>query len=213
MRDGDVTPVPAALQMPLLAEGRSARQETVDTGTGVTSPSRTDAVTQSLLPNHGMGSLLALSANPSNSAFTSEQLAHPFNQPDWSQAFGEKVLWLVNNSIRQAELRLNPPDLGPLEVRIAVDRDQASVLFTSQHTLVRDAVEATIPRLREMMVASGFTEVDVSVGQHWLSSQDQPAGRPDAAHHPSRIASDDSQVEDVSAHLLQTQLGLVDLYV
>lgn len=202
----------AALQAPLLAEGRSGRQETVDAVTSTTVPSRADSVTQSLFANSGMGSLITLSANPSNNAFASEQVAHPFSQPGWGQAFGEKVLWLVNNNIRQAELRLNPPDLGPLEVRIAVDRDQASVLFASQHTLVRDAVEGTIPRLREMMVASGFTEVDVSVGQHWLGSQDQPAGRPDAAHHPSWVAGDDSQV-DVSANLLQIQLGLVDLYV
>ena len=174
---------------------------------------RADALTQSLLANNAIGPLLGLSANPTTSAFASEQIAHPFNQPGWGQAFGEKVLWLVSSNVRQAELRLNPPDLGPLEVRIAVDRDQASIVFTSQHTLVRDAVEATMPRLREMMVASGFTEVDVSVGQHGLDSQDQRAGRSDAPQPASWISNDNSEVEEVSVHLLETRPGLVDLYV
>lgn len=201
---------PVALQGPLLADGRSAKQETVEVGTSGTPP-RADTVAQSLLANNGMGSLLALSVSPSNSTFTSEQVAHPFGQAGWGQAFGEKVLWLVNNNISQAELRLNPPNLGPLEVRIAVDRDQASVLFTSQHTLVRDTVEATIPRLREMMLASGFSDVDVSVGQHF-GSQGQDADKTGDGY-PLWATAGDMTSEDAASTPLQSLLGLVDLYV
>lgn len=207
------TAVPAGLQLPLLDGRRSAGQEAVDVTTGV-APLRIDASTPSVFANNGISSLLTLTTAPSNNGgFVSEQIVHPFSQPGWGQTFSEKILWLVNSNVGQAELRLNPPDLGPLEIRIAVDRDQASVLFASQQALVRDVVEATIPRLREMMAASGFSDVDVSVGQQSLGSQDKSAGSSRPTHSPSSTPADELRPEQISSHSLPTELSLVDLYV
>ena len=61
---------------------------------------------------------------------------------------GNRVMWMVTKNVQHAEIRLNPAELGPLEVRVAVNRDETSILFTSQHMAVRDAVEAALPRLR-----------------------------------------------------------------
>ncbi len=83
----------------------------------------------------------------------------------WSQALGERVLWMSGRDIQQAEVRLNPPQLGPVEIRIRVHNDQASVSFVAQHPFTREALETSIPRLREMLGDANINLADVDVGQ------------------------------------------------
>jgi len=71
---------------------------------------------------------------------------------------------MAQNQVHSAHIRLDPPDLGVIEVRVSVNGDQASIAFTSPHTTVRDSVEAAIPRLRDMLGEGGLQLADVSVG-------------------------------------------------
>ncbi|MEO6823553.1 MAG: flagellar hook-length control protein FliK [Nitrosospira sp.] len=75
----------------------------------------------------------------------------------WDNALGQKVLWMVSQQQQVAELTLNPPDLGPLQVVLTLNNDQASATFISQNADVRQALEAALPRLREMMADSGLS--------------------------------------------------------
>lgn len=95
----------------------------------------------------------------------------PLRQPGWDQALGDRVMWAVNQKFQGAEIKLNPPQLGPIEVRIQMHHDQAQVTFTAQHGAVRDALEAALPRLREMFAASGVGLGDVNVSQHSFAEQ------------------------------------------
>ena len=75
----------------------------------------------------------------------------------WDNALGQKVLWMVSQQQQVAELTLNPPDLGPLQVVLTINNDQASATFVSQNADVRQALEAALPRLREMMADTGIS--------------------------------------------------------
>ena len=85
-------------------------------------------------------------------------------QPRWGQAVGERVLWLAAQNVSSAELRLDPPELGPMQVRVSIHQDQASVSFSSPHPLVREALDQSATRLREMFNEQGLnlTRMDVS---------------------------------------------------
>lgn len=97
----------------------------------------------------------------------------PFGQAGWDQALGERIQWLAGQKVQAAQVKLNPANLGPLEVRIQVNNDQASVHFTAQHAVVREALEAALPRLRDMFEASGvaLVDVDVSSGESFGGQQ------------------------------------------
>ena len=90
---------------------------------------------------------------------------------EWGGAVGEKVVWMANQSHQVAELHLNPPNLGPLEVRLTISNDQASALFVSHHSAVREAIEAALPRLREMLADNGIMLGNVTVGSESFSQQ------------------------------------------
>lgn len=96
-------------------------------------------------------------------------------QPGWDQAFGERVLWVANQKFQGAEIKLNPAHLGPVEVRVQLHNDQAQISFTAQHAATREALEAALPRLREMFNASGYSQVDVNVSHHSFAEQQRHA--------------------------------------
>lgn len=113
----------------------------------------------------------ATSAATTGSSLPSVSLNAPFGQPNWDQAVGERIQWMVSQKMQGAEVKLNPAHLGPMEVRIQVQNDQASVHFTAHHGVVRDALEAALPRLREMFEASGVELVDVDVSGQSFAEQ------------------------------------------
>ncbi|HTF96964.1 MAG TPA: flagellar hook-length control protein FliK [Cellvibrio sp.] len=94
-------------------------------------------------------------------------------QPQWSQAVGEKVLWLAAQNVSAAEIRLDPPDLGPMHVKVTVNQDQANVTFTSPHPIVRDALDQQLNRLREMFAEQGLNLVNVDVSDKSFAQQQQ----------------------------------------
>jgi flagellar hook-length control protein FliK len=88
----------------------------------------------------------------------------PVGSNGWTDAVVDKVMWFSANQINSAEIKLNPPDLGPLHVRISTQQDQTSVVFSSPHAAVRDALDQALPRLRDMFGGQGLQLSDASVG-------------------------------------------------
>lgn len=103
--------------------------------------------------------------------------------PGWNGELAQKVVWMVTQQHQVAELHLNPPHLGPLEVILTIGNDagaQASAQFTSPHWAVREAIEAALPRLREMLADNGIALGNVTVSADSFQQQAE-AGREDRA--------------------------------
>ena len=102
-----------------------------------------------------------------------------FGRSGWDQALGEKVTWMIGQKLQAAEIRMNPPHLGPLEVKIQWHNDQTQIQFASHHAVVRDALEAALPRLRELMTQAGVDlgQVDVSAHSQGGDRQQEQAGQ------------------------------------
>ena len=151
---------------------------------------------------------------PAATTFPAYTIATSLQQPGWDQGFAQRVHWLIGQQIQSAELQLDPPELGPIGVRIALDHDRASVTFVTQHGVVRDAVEASLPRLREMLNNEGITLADVSVEQRGPQQHDGDSGARGTSL--PAYAGDAGAVPDTerqSPHLrVSTDIGLVDLY-
>ena len=92
-------------------------------------------------------------------------LERPLSHPQWAEDFGERIHWVSRQGLQSAELRLNPAHLGPVEVRINMNQDQASVQFVAHHAAVREAIETALPKLREMLGNQQVQLADVSVSQ------------------------------------------------
>ncbi len=110
----------------------------------------------------------------------------PMGEKGWDQAMGERILWMVGRQVQGAEVRITPPQLGPVEIQISIRNDQANVTFTAQHGVVRDALEASIPRLREMLSENNLQLANVDVNQ-------RNAGEGRASPHPFHQLEQDAE--------------------
>lgn len=119
------------------------------------------------------GSVDATSALRQPETRPAQQVLPRVGAPEWGGAVGDKMVWMANQNHQVAELHLNPPHLGPLEVRLTVTNDQASALFVSAHSAVREAIETALPRLREMLADNGIMLGNVSVGAESFNQQQQ----------------------------------------
>lgn len=95
-------------------------------------------------------------------------IAAPLGSPQWAPSFSEQMVQIgtqQGGTLHHAELRLDPPDLGPLRVSISMQGDQATATFISPHASVRSAVEAALPQLMQALADAGISLGDTSVGE------------------------------------------------
>ncbi len=138
----------------------------------------------------------------------------PVGSNRWSEDLGQKITWMASGSQQSAELHLNPPDLGPLNVVLHVSGDQATAMFTSPHAAVRDAVEQALPKLREMLAGNGIMLGNASVNdQGRQSGQNGFSGGGRSSSSSSSGANEVSSVKQGirPVSMLQNQ-GLVDTF-
>lgn len=85
-----------------------------------------------------------------------DRIAARVGTPGWDNQVGQKIIWMVAGQEQSATLTLNPPDMGPMQVVLSVNNDQATVTFSANQLEVRQALENAMPKLREMMSESGI---------------------------------------------------------
>lgn len=95
------------------------------------------------------------------------RLPVPFSRKDWSEQLGKQLGFLVSRNLDSAQIQLDPPELGPLQVRIQLHQEQVSLQFHAQHGIVREAVDQSLGRLQELFSEEGLelVSVDVSDGE------------------------------------------------
>ena len=164
--------------------------------------------------------LQASPAASSLAAANAHVLAPHVGTADWTDALSQKVVFLSNAHQQSAELTLNPPDLGPLQVVLRVADNHAHALFVSQHAQVRDAVEAALPKLREAMEAGGLGLGSATVSDGGFASQQQNPQQSFAGGRPSPRARAGSSAVDAPVDAAQSaaagasvsRAGLVDTF-
>ena len=97
--------------------------------------------------------------------------------PGMSEAVVDKVMWLSSQNLKSAEIQLDPAELGRLEVRIELNKDQAAqVTFVSANSNVRDQLEGQAHRLRELFAQQGMNQLDVNVSDQSMARGSQGGG-------------------------------------
>ncbi len=135
------------------------------------------------------------------------------DQTQWQNAVSERVAVMASQRIQSAEIQLDPPELGQLQVRVTLNQEQASVSFASQHAVVREALDQTAFRLREMFEADGMTLVDVDVSEHSFQQQSgerQAEGQNSGAQTGTEMLSD--EVDDGELMVMRST-SLIDHFV
>ncbi len=132
-------------------------------------------------------------------------------EPAWNSELAGRLSLMLRNGTPEANLQLNPPELGRMEVKIATDGDQARVLFTVQGAETREVIEQALPRLRDMLEESGLSLSHFDVADQSSERQDNDGGT-----HAGATAGDAGVDETLGALVAQVRTArpdaLVDYY-
>ncbi|WP_448477891.1 flagellar hook-length control protein FliK [Pseudoxanthomonas mexicana] len=124
----------------------------------------------------------------------------------FDEDIGDAVRWMADQKIGHAHIKVTPNDLGTVEIRLRLDGDRVHADFSSAQAEVRQALENSLPRLRDMLGQHGFQLADADVGQHHTSPS-QGAASP---HGES--SADTEALTETPRTVRMTARGLVDAY-
>lgn len=98
-------------------------------------------------------------------------------QEAWGNALTERITMNAAQDIKQVTIHLDPPELGSLELKMKINDDQqAQVVVQVQNPQVKEALESSAHRLRDMLASEGLElsefDVQTDAGRGEQSSQD-----------------------------------------
>ncbi|MDF3125798.1 flagellar hook-length control protein FliK [Rheinheimera sp. 1928-s] len=114
-------------------------------------------------------------------------------QPEASNQLKEKMLMMVKDKVHTAEIRLDPSELGSMQIKISLQQDQMSVQFMVQQGNAKELMEQQMPKLKELLQQQGIELSQGSVQQQNQSSSGQGGGRRTAGGHAVGTAADGSE--------------------
>ena len=117
-------------------------------------------------------SQLRAEASKTQQQFEGFDKAVNIHKSDGQQQLSEKIRWMVNARNTMAEIRLDPPELGSMQVRVNVAGDAASVSFVVQSQQAKDALADAMPKLRDMLSEQGIELGDAQVRKDSSSGQE-----------------------------------------
>ncbi|HEC59611.1 hypothetical protein LCGC14_1169640 [marine sediment metagenome] len=91
----------------------------------------------------------------------------------WGRVLSSRVIWMAREGVQQASLKLNPANMGPVEVKLHMHNDQANISFIAHHAATRDALEQALPRLRESFQENGMELTHADVSQENFAQADE----------------------------------------
>ncbi len=167
------------------------------------------------IPQTNAAPMVTTPTNPisaSSGLGTAFSIDIPPGQSGWNEALGEKLTWLFQNNRPSAQVRLNPPHLGPLEIKVAMTNDQANVTFTVHHQVTADHLESALPRLREMLAESGLQLAQFDVRQQGQDAQERDSGEAAEFDLDTETAATTGEEGEGVTTSLTTGNGLLDTY-
>ncbi|MBT0584915.1 flagellar hook-length control protein FliK [Alteromonas oceanisediminis] len=149
----------------------------------------------------------------SKTSHTQTMLDKPVNilKPDGQNQFAEKIRWMVNARNSFAEIRLDPPDLGSVKVKVSMSGEAATVNFVVQSPQARDALDQAAPRLRDMLAQQG-----IELGQSSVE-QDNPQQQGEQQEGHFAQGQQDDGLEEIASEVIEQRAtggtpGGIDYY-
>ncbi|UGB38785.1 flagellar hook-length control protein FliK [Frateuria soli] len=160
-----------------------------------------------------LAQLGSLSANPmpAPGAATTIAPAHalsvasPAGTPAFAQELGQQVVWLGQQDVKQARIRLHPEDLGAVDVKVSMNHDRVDVSFAVQHPSAVHVVQQTLPQLDALLAQHGLALGQADVGQRQQQGEGGRTGEPGAI---GEVEAEPA----VMAHTPVAALGMLDTF-
>lgn len=150
-----------------------------------------------------------------SASLTPAQKADPINVPlnirheMVSDEVAERINMMMAKNLKHVDIRLDPPEMGRMHIRLNMGADNASVQFTVSNQQAREAIEQTLPRLREMFAQQGIQLADTSVQQQNSGESSQYAYQQgDKGQQSGGFSEDGLEEQEISVQVSKPDDGI-----
>lgn len=155
-----------------------------------------------------------LSTTPLSQTASQSILSAPLNlrQPQWAQDVAQRVQVMINQSMDELEVRLDPLGLGPMKIGLKLDEQQkAHVTLSAQHGVTREMLENALPRLKDLLAQEGIELASATVdsGEKQTGNEQNSA---QSSHQSASDLSEDAANTTVSMTVTPSSEHLVDQF-
>jgi len=155
----------------------------------------------------GAAQLLTSNTSTDSAPMPTFKVAAGVDTAQFGQGVADRVSLMMDGNLTSARLQVNPPALGPIEVRIALQGGHAQVWLSSHSAVTRDALEASSPKLREMLGSQGFSQVSVDISHRSFQERS-----PQSQVYESAPSGDAPVSAQAPLSMSRSVSGLLDAY-
>lgn len=133
------------------------------------------------------------------------EIRTPVGALAWTESLTQTVMVSVRERVQEAEIRVQPQELGPISMTLKLDGDSASIAFNIAVPETRALVESNLPQLKEALASAGLSLTGSTVdGGSRQSSDDTARGTPERDTGPSSVTEITPTVVRISDRLVDT---------
>lgn len=139
-------------------------------------------------------------------------LQQPINiaRSDAAKLLNERVTFMLSQHNPQADIRLDPPELGSMIIRIRTDAEQAQINFSVQNQEAKELLEDSMPKLKEMLAEQGIDLGESNIEQQQQGQNEQAGSNDNQKSGPLSSTENDEAIASVK--VAGNKLGGVDFY-
>ncbi|CCQ09724.1 Flagellar hook-length control protein FliK [Pseudoalteromonas luteoviolacea B = ATCC 29581] len=131
---------------------------------------------------------------------------------DAAKELQNRVSMMLNLNNKEAEIRLDPPELGSMQIRIRSDAEQAQVNFVVQNQQAKELLEQSLPKLREMLAEQGINLGESSIEQGFAGNDGKAAHDERQGQEQSKMGTDEQQNTQNARTSSKTSSSAIDYY-
>jgi hypothetical protein len=155
----------------------------------------------------GAAQLMTSNTSTESAPAQTFKVAAGVDTAQFGQGVADRVSLMMDGNLTSAKLQVNPPALGPIEVRIALQGGHAQVSFSSHSAVTRDALESSSEKLREMLGSQGFSSVGVDISQRSFQER-----LPQSQAYETAPGGDAPLLAQAPLAMSRSASGLLDAY-
>jgi flagellar hook-length control protein FliK len=121
------------------------------------------------------------------------------------QALRDNVELQTQQRVQNTTIRLDPPEMGKMEIILTHEQGRLNVQISAQHSDVVRLLQQTSDRLRHELVAQNFTQVDVEISGGQSGQHHSPRDQARLANEQSVLANQHEADQSDAHHLAPAQ--------
>lgn len=126
---------------------------------------------------------------------------------NFSPNLAARIQWIYHQAISSAEILMDPPELGPLSVKLTNNKGETNVLFQVSNPFTKEAIEENLAKLKELLSEQGINLGDTQVEQQQKNDKKENSKEQIVTDSSLKREQHNEQGE------VQAEVGLLDTYI